>query len=77
LAGIEAARLRRLRSQGHEVGTLSLMSTLVVLERGAGRKYLPDRAAMRQVYAQLRHCDDGLVDIKQTDLLSKRVWSSW
>jgi hypothetical protein len=75
LAATEAARLRRLRSQGRDVGTLSLMSTLVVLERGAGRKYIPDRNAMRRIYAQLRQCDDGLMDIKQTDLLSKRVWA--
>jgi hypothetical protein len=74
LAAIEAARLRRLRGQGRDVGTLSLMNTLVVLERAAGRKYLPDRAAMRRIYGQLRHCDDGLVDIKQTDLLSQRLW---
>lgn len=40
----------------------------------AGRKYIPDRNAMRKVYAQLRECDDGLVDIKQTNLLSAEVW---
>jgi hypothetical protein len=74
LAAIEAARLQRLRGQGRDVGTLSLMNTLVVLERAAGRKYLPDRAAMRRIYGQLRQCDDGLVDIKQTDLLSQRLW---
>ena len=73
LAAIEAARLRRLRGQGRDVGTLNLLNT--VLERAAGRKYLPDRPSMRRIYDQLRHCDDGLVDIKQTDLLSKRVWS--
>ena len=52
------------------------MNTHVVLELGAGRQYLPDRTAMRRIYAQLRECDDGLVDIKQTDLLSKRVWGN-
>ncbi|WBQ06264.1 hypothetical protein [Kribbella sp. CA-293567] len=75
LAASEAARLARLRSQGRKVGTLSLMGTLDVLERAAGRKYLPDRDAMRRMYSQLRGCDDGLVDIKQTGLLSRRVWS--
>jgi hypothetical protein len=75
LAAIEAARLRRLRGQGRDVGSLSLLNTLLVLERAAGRRYLPDRPSMRRVYDQLRHCDDGLVDIKQTDLLSKRVWA--
>ncbi|WP_206686230.1 hypothetical protein [Kribbella qitaiheensis] len=49
------------------------MSTQVVLEHAAGRKYLPDRKAMRQVPDRLRLSDDGLVDIRQTDLLSKRV----
>lgn len=75
LAAIEAARLQRLRAQGRCVGTLGLLNTQLVLERGAGRKYVPDRNAMRRIYAQLRECDDGLVDIKQTDLLSKRVWA--
>jgi hypothetical protein len=74
LAAIEATRLHRLRSYGRPVGTLSLLNTSLVLERGAGRKYLPDRSAMRQIYTRLRSLDDGLVDIKQTDLLSKRVW---
>ncbi|NEA36259.1 hypothetical protein [Streptomyces sp. SID13031] len=64
LAATEAARLLRLRGQGRSVGALSLMSTLDVLERGAGRRYLPDRVAMRRIYAQLRQRDDGLVDIK-------------
>jgi hypothetical protein len=76
LAGVEAARLRRLRQQGRAVGTLGLMTTHTVLECGAGRKYIPDRNVMRRVYSQLRQGDDGLVDIKQTDLLSKRVWSA-
>ena len=48
----------------------------IVLERGVGRRYLPDRKAMRRIYAQLRECDDGLVDITQTDPLSKRVWAN-
>jgi hypothetical protein len=74
LAALEAARLRRLGKQGRCVGTLSLMNTHLVLERAAGRVYVPDRTAMRKVYGQLRQCDDGLVDIKQTDLLSARVW---
>ena len=76
LAAIEGARLQRLRAQGRCVGTLGLMNTQIVLERGAGRRYLPDRKAMRRIYAQLRECDDGLVDITQTDLLSKRVWAN-
>lgn len=75
LAALEAARLRRLRGCGHAVGSLSLLTTLTVLERAAGRRYVPDRVAMRRVYEQLRRCDDGLVDIKQTGLLSQRVWT--
>jgi hypothetical protein len=74
LAAIEAARLHRLRANGRPVGSLSLLNTPLVLERAAGRKYLPDRQAMRQIYTRLRSLDDGLVDLKQTDLLSKRVW---
>jgi hypothetical protein len=74
LAAIEAARLHRFRANGRSVGSLSLLNTPLVLERAAGRKYLPDRKAMRQIYTRLRSLDDGLVDVKQTDLLSKRVW---
>jgi hypothetical protein len=76
LAATEAARLRRLSNQGRSVGALSLMNTQLVLERAAGRNYIPDRNAMRRIYTQLRQCDDGLVDIRQTDLLTKRVWGA-
>ncbi|WP_112249020.1 PIN domain-containing protein [Kribbella monticola] len=76
LAALESARLLRLQRLGRPVGSLSLMNTHAVLERAAGRRYLPDQRTMRQIYDRLRRCDDGLVDIKQTDLLSKRIWAS-
>ena len=30
---------------------------------------------MRQIYSRLRECDDGLIDIKQTELLSAQIWA--
>lgn len=75
LASLEAARLQRLLRQGRKVGTFSLMSTEDVLIRAAGRRYLPDQKAMRQIYSRLRKCDDGLIDIKHTQLLSAQTWA--
>jgi hypothetical protein len=51
-----------------------MISTRVVLERAAGGKYLPDRSAMREVYARLRACDDGLPSIEQTSLLARELF---
>jgi hypothetical protein len=59
LAALEAVRFRRLQQLGRQVGNLSLMNTHVVLELAAGRQYLPDRKAMRQVYGRLRQCDES------------------
>lgn len=73
-AALEARRLDRLRSQGKACGTMTIVGTLTILERAAGREYLPDRAAMRDIYKRLRVCDDGLVPIEQTRLLSTELW---
>lgn len=72
----EAGRLQRLLSQGQAVGSIALINTPRILERAAGRATLPDKAAMRTVYNALRKCDDGLVDIAQTNLLSPALWTS-
>ncbi|MDQ2852706.1 MAG: hypothetical protein M3Y49_18610, partial [Actinomycetota bacterium] len=70
----EIGRLERLAAAGQPVGTLSLYSTLTVLKLGIGLRLIPDRNTMRNVHALLRGCDDGLVHIDQTDLLSHRSW---
>jgi hypothetical protein len=46
VATSETRRLDRLRAQGRSVGSISLVSTLTVLERAAGGEHLPDKAAM-------------------------------
>lgn len=75
LAALQAERLARLRAGAHGVGHLRLASTYTVLERAAGGAHLPDRESMRHVYGRLRTCDDGLLPIERTRLLSSRFWS--
>lgn len=75
IATSEIGRLRRLASNGHQVGSITLASTLTVLGRAAGTEHLPDRAAMRDTYSRLRRLDDGLPPIENTDLLAPQFWS--
>lgn len=75
LATSERRRLDRLRNSRREIGTLRLANTYTVLERAAGGEHLPDRAAMRDIYARLRACDDGLLPIERTELLSGSHWA--
>jgi len=75
LAATEIKRLAQLRTDGGRVGTISLVSTLTVLERAARTEYIPGRAAMRAIYEQLRTLDDGLIRIEKTNLLSSAIWS--
>lgn len=74
-ATAEIQRLQRMRAAGRDVGSIMLIGTLTVLERAAGGIYLPDKAAMRDVYRRLRELDDGLPPIDRTSLLSPRVWN--
>jgi hypothetical protein len=75
IATLEISRLERLRSSGRPVGSITLSSTLTVLERAAGADQLPDRTAMRDTYQRLRGLDDGLPPIEKTGLLSHALWS--
>lgn len=75
IATSEINRLQRLKASGHAVGTVRLVSTLTVLERAAGEKYLPDKANMRDTYKRLRRLDDGLPPIETTNLLSPTLWT--
>src|SRR5579863_3473382 len=75
IATSEIRRLRRLGSSGDAVGSVALASTLTVLERAAGTKYLPDRSAKRDTYNRLRGLDNGLPPIENTDLLAPKFWS--
>lgn len=75
IATSEIGRLQRLGSSGLSVGSMTLASTLTILERAAGTEQLPDRAAMRDTYRRLRELDDGLPPIDRTELLSGTLWS--
>ncbi len=55
--------------------SLRVMDTQSVLRSAARNGFVADRGQMRKVYAELRKYDDGLVDITQTDLLAKAVWT--
>lgn len=74
MATSEINRLSRLRTSGRTVGAIRLASTLTVLERGAIKRYIPDKAAMHRIYERLRGLDDGLPPIKTTTLLSSALW---
>ncbi|AII11484.1 PIN domain-containing protein [Rhodococcus opacus] len=75
MATAEKNRMDRLRSQGRAVGSITLVNTVTILRRAAGRrKYLPDKAAMQEIYSRLRQCDDGLLPIKRTNLLDPDLW---
>lgn len=74
LATNEIRRLDRLRATGRAYGSIVLVNTVTILEKAAGTEYLPDKQAMREVYGRLRGCDDGLLPIQQTRLLSTHLW---
>jgi hypothetical protein len=74
MADNERRRLGRLRDQGHAVGSISIYSTISVLMAAGKHRHIADKGQMRRVYEQLRACDDGLVHLRQTPLLSADVW---
>lgn len=75
LAALETARLDRLRPSRPNLGTLSLTTTLGILQAARGSAFLPDRATMQKVYAALAACDDGLGPIANTGLLDPQQWA--
>lgn len=74
LANNQRHRLDRLRQRGLTVGKLTVFGTHSILEQAVRVGHITDKAMMRKIYRQLRACDDGLVDIKQTHLLSADIW---
>lgn len=76
LASAEVRRLNRLRAEGRPVGSIALASTITVLKRAAGGKFIPDRGTMQDLYGQLRALDDGLVPIESSGLLDPSLWRS-
>ncbi|GAA3230789.1 hypothetical protein ACFO1B_27100 [Dactylosporangium siamense] len=72
----EIRRLQRMRANGSTVGSISLASTLTVLEKAAGTTHIPDRAKMRDIYQRLRGLDDGLPAIDKTTLMTTTRWSN-
>jgi hypothetical protein len=75
MATAEHRRLTRLRPKNPAFGSIRLVNTVAVLVSAAGKQHIPDKASMRRVYQALRACDDGLVPIDQTRLLSRDLWS--
>ncbi|MFI7542918.1 hypothetical protein [Actinoplanes sp. NPDC049599] len=76
IATTEIRRLDRLRSAGRASGSVSLISTLTVLERAADSEHIPARDAMRNLYERLRGLDDGLPPIDATALLTTPRWDT-
>jgi hypothetical protein len=74
MAMSEKRRLDRLKTTNPSMGSISLISTLTVLERAAGGRYLSNKKAMRDVYERMRGLDDGLPPIEATRLLSAPLW---
>lgn len=72
----EQRRLDRLRKQGRTAGSIQLVRTVTVLERAAQRAAIPDKQAMRKLYAQMRILDDGLESLEKTNLMSLQCWKS-
>ncbi len=70
----EQRRLERLRSNGRDVGSISLLSTLGVLERASGGEYLRERHTAHDLYIKLRGLDDGLPPWESTRLGSLDCW---
>lgn len=74
LATAEIQRLNRLRKTQPGLGNLRLVNTYAILTAAIRRRVIPDKAELRRIYKDLADCDDGLVDIRQTDLLSGALW---
>lgn len=74
MAAIEPRRLDRLRANGKPYGVLRTIGTCTVLEKAASAGHITNRADMRSCYQRMRDCDDGLIAIKQTELLSRKFW---
>lgn len=74
MAAAEAARLKRRRASEPDIGGISLINTVTVPKKAAGREYLPHRRAQREVYGHLRKLDDGLMPIDRTGLMDLDCW---
>lgn len=74
LAIKQAQRLQRLKARGQPVGGIRLLGTHAILLKCARTPQIPDRSTMSEVYKKLRHYDDGLVSINQTELLHAKYW---
>jgi hypothetical protein len=72
----EVRRLDRQRTTDGTIGSITLASTLTILEKAAGTPYINDKAQMRELYRRLRSLDDGLPAIEKTALLTTTRWKS-
>ncbi len=53
---------------------ITVIDTAWILSSAVKRGSIADRGEMRKIYDKLRQYDLGLVDISQTELLSKSLW---
>lgn len=67
---IDEYRAQRLAAKFH----IRVIDTEWILSSAVKRGYIADRGEMRKTYDLLRQYDLGLVDISQTNLLSKALW---
>ncbi|KGN32970.1 hypothetical protein N802_16475 [Knoellia sinensis KCTC 19936] len=74
LAAREIRRIERRRAAGHPTGTIRLVNTPLVLDTAIRRGLIASKQDLRKIYTELRACDDGLIDIGQTSLLSRPPW---
>lgn len=75
MATAEAQRLERLRVQGRSVGGLRVVNTVGILRRAASEGFIECRGEMRTIYERLRECDDGLLPLDRTSLLTPGLWN--
>ena len=59
---------------GYLVGQLRIITTMTVLRNAAGKEHIPNRAAMRNLYARLRTLDNGLMPLDDTGLMALSCW---
>ncbi|WFP16684.1 hypothetical protein [Citricoccus muralis] len=75
LAMAEAERLQRKQRSGTACGGIRLVNTTTVLRNAAGKDFLPDKSALRAVYAKLRQLNDGLAPLETAGLLDLPCWT--
>lgn len=56
------------------MGRIALISTATVLKLAAQHGQVADKGEMRDIHAQLKRLDDGLLPIERSGLLVAGLW---